>query len=583
MVLPRAACAFREVVLEVRVAARSLGDAVDRLLGEWRAAEVRVDDDARGVEHAPQARPPCVCKLRAEASREISRIRSGLDLLAGSVDHRSRRVDRERVARFARELVNGGQVTQLHRSKRYCASAFSGSCGLGLPSPARKASSTVSTRDVGVVGERQERKILGRDHPVGESAAAHPLEQRRPVRLADEHDREVEDLAGLDQGERLEQLVGRAEAAGEDAEALRGLHEHRLAGVEVVEDEAEVDVVVHPLLVRQLDSEADREPAAFAAAAVRRLHHAGTAARDDGPACLREEARRFAGELVGPRSLRHAGRAEAGNRRAVDLLDLLEAGQELLSDRLRLLPEVLERVVGLEKVAILHRLEHPAVPRGEHSADERGREQNVERSDQDGVLPVRRQRLDRHAVLEPDLQPLPGVRHGARTTVPPSRKPIGSRLNALSRKPTIGEHDEPGRVREPSRTPTPRRRRGRRRSGPASEMSALRHGGVLGVAHRDVGAEEGDERGQRDGQALPPWPRATWPSSCTRISSTKPSPNCQLPNQSGVRGERDEEEEELRESAGQRGDADEPVEDAPPLFVCLRAHDPRPIHSSPPA
>ena len=145
MILPRAACAFLKVVLEVRVAARRLGDAVDRLLGERRAAEVRVDDDARGVEHTPQSRPPCVCKLRAEASREIARIRAGLDLLAGAVDHRSRRVDRERVARFARELVNGGQVAQLHRSERYCASAFSGSCGLGLPSMARKASSTVSS------------------------------------------------------------------------------------------------------------------------------------------------------------------------------------------------------------------------------------------------------------------------------------------------------------------------------------------------------------------------------------------------------------------------------------------------------
>ena len=104
--------------------------------------------------------------------------------------------------------------------------------------------------------------------------------------------------------ERLEQLVGRAEAAGEDAEPLGRLHEHRLAGVEVVEDEAEVDVVVHRLLVRQLDPEADREPAAFAAAAVRRLHHARPAARDDGPARLGEEPRRLAGQLVRARPFR---------------------------------------------------------------------------------------------------------------------------------------------------------------------------------------------------------------------------------------------------------------------------------------
>ena len=49
-----------------------------------------------------------------------------------------------------------------------------------------------------------------------------------------------------------------------------------------------------------------------------------------------------------------------------------------------------------------------------------------------------------------------------------------------------------------------------------------------------------------------------------------------------VDGEGDEEGGELREPPGEDGKADQPVEQATPL-LCLRAHEPRPIHSSPPA
>src|SRR6266566_7695971 len=58
VVLAGAAGAFGEVVLEVRVAAADLDDPREGLLGERRAAEIRVDDHARRVEHASQARPP---------------------------------------------------------------------------------------------------------------------------------------------------------------------------------------------------------------------------------------------------------------------------------------------------------------------------------------------------------------------------------------------------------------------------------------------------------------------------------------------------------------------------------------------
>src|SRR5215208_7038870 len=96
------------------------------------------------------------------------------------------------------------------------------------------------------------------DVAVGEHRVAQPVHQPAPVARADEHDREVADLLRLAQGGRLEQLVHRAEAAREDHEAARVADEHDLAREEVVEVQREVDVVVHPLLVRELDPEPDR-------------------------------------------------------------------------------------------------------------------------------------------------------------------------------------------------------------------------------------------------------------------------------------------------------------------------------------
>src|SRR5207237_8182983 len=112
---------------------------------------------------------------------------------------------------------------------------------------------------------------------------------------------EVHDLSGLDERERLVELVQRAEAAREDDEALGGLHEADLPRVEVVEGVRDVEVWIRRLLVRKPDVEADREAAALLRAALRRLHHAGPAARDHRPARLREPPRGRARVPVGPR------------------------------------------------------------------------------------------------------------------------------------------------------------------------------------------------------------------------------------------------------------------------------------------
>ena len=124
---------------------------------------------------------------------------------------------------------------------------------------------------------RSEALIFRSPATVVRSQSTRPAQYSLPNRTH----REMADLAGLDQGERLEQLVQRAEAAREDDEGRGVLHEHRLAHEEEVEVEAAWSTIgVGALLERQLDVAPDREAAGFAGAAVGRLHDAGAAAGD---------------------------------------------------------------------------------------------------------------------------------------------------------------------------------------------------------------------------------------------------------------------------------------------------------------
>src|SRR5690606_15736938 len=109
-----------------------------------------------------------------------------------------------------------------------------------------------------VVGEGDQPQVLLRDEAAVGDGVRDPVHQAAPVVRAEQHHREVRDLAGLDQGEGLEQLIERAEPAGQGDEALRVLEEHGLAGEEVPEVDAERYVLVQALLERELDPEPDR-------------------------------------------------------------------------------------------------------------------------------------------------------------------------------------------------------------------------------------------------------------------------------------------------------------------------------------
>src|SRR2546425_918024 len=131
------------------------------------------------------------------------------------------------------------------------------------------------------VADAKELEVVARDLSLSERLLTKPAEEPGPIRRAEQDDREVQHLASLDERERLEQLVERAEAPGEDHETLGVLHEHGLSHEEIAEVDPEVDVGVQLLLERELDVAADGETSGLAAAAVGRLHHARPAAGDD--------------------------------------------------------------------------------------------------------------------------------------------------------------------------------------------------------------------------------------------------------------------------------------------------------------
>src|SRR5512132_3118612 len=108
----------------------------------------------------------------------------------------------------------------------------------------------------------------------------------------------------------------------------------------MVEGQLDVEIRVLVLLVGELDVEADREPTALFGTAVRGLHHARAAARDDREAGLGEASADVAGLFVGRMPFTDASGAEERDCGSVDPLHGLEALQELVADPRRVREEV---------------------------------------------------------------------------------------------------------------------------------------------------------------------------------------------------------------------------------------------------
>src|SRR5688500_11354326 len=108
---------------------------------------------------------------------------------------------------------------------------FRGSGGfrarLHLPTPFLVAIQDRLPRLLHVIGDDQALEVIGRDLALAEYRPLDPIQQPLPIRAAEQDHWEILNLPRLDQGQRLEQLVQRAEAARKDDERLRVLDEHR--------------------------------------------------------------------------------------------------------------------------------------------------------------------------------------------------------------------------------------------------------------------------------------------------------------------------------------------------------------------
>ena len=179
----------------------------------------------------------------------------------------------------------------------------------------RRWPSCTSARTPGGPSARSSRlRSSSLTRPLARARSRSHSSQAVPLARPQQDHREVADRPGLDERQRLEELVQGAEAAGADDERGRVADEHHLAGEEVTEHQADVDVRVEVLLARQLDVAADREGAGVAGAGVGRLHEAGAAAGDDRVARAAEGGGHLAHHRVVRMVGRGAGRPEHGDR-----------------------------------------------------------------------------------------------------------------------------------------------------------------------------------------------------------------------------------------------------------------------------
>ena len=181
---------------------------------------------------------------------------------------------------------------------------------------------TVTARVDVVLGDRARRRVdVARSSPAG-----------RPVGAAHEDDREVLDLAGLDEGQRLEQLVERAEAAGQDHERVARTSRtsscaRRSSGTRSPRSTYGLSAcscgssMLQPI---------ERPPASWQPRLAASMTP-GPAAGDDGEAGLGQQPPQLARQLVDWIALGRARRAEHGHGRP-DAGQRVEAFDELGQD-----------------------------------------------------------------------------------------------------------------------------------------------------------------------------------------------------------------------------------------------------------
>src|SRR6266542_4870060 len=124
------------------------------------------------------------------------------------------------------------------------------------------------------------------------------VEQLFPIIGSHDHNREVFDLPGLDQGERFEQLIEGACAAGHNGERVGVLNQQRLAREEIMHPHAAIEINICRLLGGQLNRASDRAATGLLSAEVCRFHDSRAAASNYSEAKLRHCSAHFSSQLV---------------------------------------------------------------------------------------------------------------------------------------------------------------------------------------------------------------------------------------------------------------------------------------------
>src|SRR5438445_10738045 len=189
---------------------------------------------------------------------------------------------------------------------------------------------------VGRIDDPKQRRVLGIDEPTLHQGARDPPVPDAPVRLGsglDQYHRHQPRLTGLHEGEELEGLVHRAEAAGKERHTACFLDEEELAGEEILEGD-QLGVGSDPRVRLLLERQADVQAEALLAARpfLGRTHDARARTGDDHPALLghslAEEACAGDSFLARGRARRaedrHLADASVGREDLVGVAQLLE-------------------------------------------------------------------------------------------------------------------------------------------------------------------------------------------------------------------------------------------------------------------
>ncbi len=185
------------------------------------------------------------------------------------------------------------------------------------------------------VGDGEKVEVSGVDRGVRQGLVLehfffHKVFQLVPVLAAVADKRDAANFLRLDEGNEFKEFIEGAEAAWEEDKDLSAEGEADLAGEEVVEAQALLEIDVAWLSFGKVDEEADRFASRFEGTTIRRFHNAGTTTREDGVAELlgnagREGARTFVIRIA----LTRFGGAEEGDRLRI-IAEKLETGGKLL-------------------------------------------------------------------------------------------------------------------------------------------------------------------------------------------------------------------------------------------------------------